>query len=318
MARQRGNRWQADVVIDGARKRLSFATQEEAENYERLIAQGYSPSLQHTLKAFADEQHARVWGENKTAEKVFGDLRVIYRYIPASTSLVSITDLAVDDMITRMKNDGLANGTINRKLAVLSKLLRRAKKLGLLSALPEIERQREGKGRDRVWSKEDERKALEFLEHHGMLSTAALVRFLLYTGCRVGEAYDLDRADVSGKTITFRETKNGTTRVIPMVPNAELGWKYICRTSNAAKPFSVVPRDTFRGHWERLRVHFGAAEDRSFVPHMLRHTCATRLVQAGVDLPRVMKWMGHKSVQVTMRYSHLAPKDLDLAAAALS
>lgn len=50
---------------------------------------------------------------------------------------------------------------------------------------------------------------------------------------------------------------------------------------------------------------------------MLRHTCCTRLVIAGVSLPQVMQGMGHKSIQVTMRYAHLAPKDLDLAAQAL-
>jgi Phage integrase family len=41
--------------------------------------------------------------------------------------------------------------------------------------------------------------------------------------------------------------------------------------------------------------------------HDLRHTFASRLVMAGVDIRTVQELMGHKTIQVTMRYAHLAP-----------
>lgn len=41
--------------------------------------------------------------------------------------------------------------------------------------------------------------------------------------------------------------------------------------------------------------------------HLLRHTFASRLVQAGVPLRTVAGWMGHTTIQTTMRYAHLAP-----------
>jgi len=41
--------------------------------------------------------------------------------------------------------------------------------------------------------------------------------------------------------------------------------------------------------------------------HTLRHTFASRLVMAGVDLKTVQELMGHKSIAMTARYSHLAP-----------
>ena len=42
-------------------------------------------------------------------------------------------------------------------------------------------------------------------------------------------------------------------------------------------------------------------------PHILRHTFTSRLVMAGVDLRTVQELMGHKTIDMTMRYSHLSP-----------
>ncbi len=44
-----------------------------------------------------------------------------------------------------------------------------------------------------------------------------------------------------------------------------------------------------------------------FTWYCLRHTFASRLVMAGVDLRTVAELMGHKTIQMTMRYAHLAP-----------
>jgi integrase len=51
--------------------------------------------------------------------------------------------------------------------------------------------------------------------------------------------------------------------------------------------------------------------------HILRHSCASRLIQRRVDLFTVSKWLGHSSMRVTERYVHLAPDSLDGALSAL-
>jgi len=61
----------------------------------------------------------------------------------------------------------------------------------------------------------------------------------------------------------------------------------------------------------------GLVRDDEFVLHALRHTCATRLVNKGVDLYVVKEWLGYSSIQVTERYAHLAPSKLVHAASIL-
>lgn len=320
MARQRGNRWQADVVIDGQRKRVSFKTKEEAEAYERAVEDGYTPSVNGTLGEYVDKVFDKLWGEARSRRYIEGNFRILYQFLPADTLLTKIDERMIEDVVEKMRKAGKANGTINRKLANLSKVLKRAKKDKLILSVPEISRRKEAKGRERTWSKEDELKALSYLERIGAPHMADLIIFLLYTGCRVNEALTLDRSRVDGKTATFHHSlvKNSETRTIPLVPKAREAWDRQCRRTNKECPFGAIPYWTFRDYWNRIRDHFGATEDKDFVPHMLRHTCATRLVRGKVDLPRVQKWMGHKSIQVTMRYSHLVADDLDIAADALA
>ena len=67
----------------------------------------------------------------------------------------------------------------------------------------------------------------------------------------------------------------------------------------------------FRTIWNEAKAEVGLGEDTQVVPHILRHTCASRLVQGGIDIRRVQMWLGHQTLQMTMRYAHLATNDLD-------
>jgi len=59
-------------------------------------------------------------------------------------------------------------------------------------------------------------------------------------------------------------------------------------------------------HWFDRAVRRAGLRD--FTWYCLRHTFASRLVMAGVDLRTVAELMGHKTIQMTMRYAHLAPE----------
>jgi integrase len=74
-----------------------------------------------------------------------------------------------------------------------------------------------------------------------------------------------------------------------------------------ARPFDL-DYQRLRLLWNRVRLHLGL---KDVVIHSLRHTCASRLVQRGASIQYVKEWLGHKTLNMTMRYSHLAPTSLD-------
>ena len=89
------------------------------------------------------------------------------------------------------------------------------------------------------------------------------------------------------------------------------------RSNDAAyddKVFGHINERHFYRTWLRMKESIGLEDDKQFVIHMLRHTCCTRLIEAGVDLRSVMEWMGHSSLDITQRYAHFIPQRLDEAA----
>jgi site-specific recombinase XerD len=58
-------------------------------------------------------------------------------------------------------------------------------------------------------------------------------------------------------------------------------------------------------------------EDKELVAHAMRHTCASRLIEKGVDLYTVSKVLGHSNIAVTERYSHLQLAAVESAIAKL-
>jgi Phage integrase family len=77
----------------------------------------------------------------------------------------------------------------------------------------------------------------------------------------------------------------------------------------AVKVFAIT-KDQCEQAWKWMRRHIGFEKDKEFVIHSLRHSCASRLVNAGIDLYVVKEWLGHSSIQVTERYAHLSPAKL--------
>ncbi|RUV28575.1 tyrosine-type recombinase/integrase, partial [Mesorhizobium sp. M7A.F.Ca.MR.148.00.0.0] len=57
-------------------------------------------------------------------------------------------------------------------------------------------------------------------------------------------------------------------------------------------PFTKLSQAQFRAIWNDAKAEVGLGADDQVVPHILRHTCASRLVQGGIDIRRVQMWLG--------------------------
>lgn len=127
---------------------------------------------------------------------------------------------------------------------------------------------------------------------------------------RRSEILNLKWGDINFKEgyITVRESKNNDSRTIPMnkvlietlksVNNNSTG-EYLFAHSSGEPVKSVK-----KGFWAALR-RSGIEKCRL---HDLRHTFATRLVMAGVDIVTVQELMGHKDITMTKRCSHPTPE----------
>jgi integrase len=142
-----------------------------------------------------------------------------------------------------------------------------------------------------------------------------LVLVALNTGLRRGELLQLCWRDVQPEqrvlTVRGEGAKTGQTRHVPLNTEA-------LRVLKAWKPTeaqedwfvfsgssSMTPLTEARKAWEGV---LRRAKLRSFRFHDLRHTFASKLVMAGVDLNTVRELLGHRKIAMTLRYAHLAPQ----------
>jgi integrase len=214
----------------------------------------------------------------------------------------------LDDLIGKLRERGNSNATINRKMAALSKLLRKAYKMGDIHSLPEFRRQKEWAGRIRFLEYDEEDRLFGAVRARSEDSYRLSI-FLVDTGCRLGEALGLIWNDSQEHRVSFWITKSGRSRTIPLTERAEQAMRV--DATGKKGPFSMLTAVRFRTIWNDAKAEVGLGDDSQVVPHILRHTCASRLVQGGIDIRRVQMWLGHQTLQMTMRYAHLATNDLD-------
>lgn len=149
----------------------------------------------------------------------------------------------------------------------------------------------------------------------------------LNTGCRRGELLGLEwsRVDFTRRLLFLegRHTKTGVRRTIPLNDGAFHALNELRAWDNLHWPHSEwVFTSEAGGHIRWLKTAFRNSCKRAgitdFRIHDLRHTCASWLVMAGVDLYVVRDLLGHASVTTTERYAHLAPAKVAAAVALLN
>lgn len=261
-----------------------------------------------TLRSLFERYAGTLWENGKHKYNVASFIHEIDAILPR-VPFETFSQAMFDDVVGALRDRGNSNATINRKVAALSKLLRKAYRMGDLQSLPEFKRQKERAGRIRFLEAAEEDKLFAAIrarsESYYLLSV-----FLVDTGARLGEAIDLRWNDFNEGRATFWLTKSGRSRSVPLTARAADAARQ--RDGRRRGPFNDIVQYKYRAVWNEAKAEVGLGSDDQVVPHILRHTCASRLVRGGVDIRRVQMWLGHQTLQMTMRYAHLATNDLDM------
>jgi integrase len=282
-------------IVEG---RFFETLEEKTRTFEELMARYLTD---HAAKK-SDPRHDHGYAKRLTA--FFG-----------GRTLAEVTPKLIADYKARRYAAGLKPASINRELASLKKafnLAVREWEWCRENPVSKVSMERENNQRDRWLSVEEEARLL-----HGCAPWLQdLVTFALHTGMRMGEILELTwrGVDVSRRTVMVVRSKNGERRTIPVNETvlSVLRQKSTVRSLRTELVFcSQVFTPMESGHLRRsFRLALSKAQIDDFHFHDLRHTFSTRLVQAGVDLYKVQRLLGHKSPIMTQRYAHHYPESL--------
>lgn len=332
----RGNGFQVDFQLKGNRYQGFFNTEPEAERWEfdvrAAVKQGLTPpepnkpkptaeqvvigglpaaapqglTMDEALKRAKEMRWAYKRGSSRTVLNAENFVKWVGGDKPASYGLsLDKVHAFVRHLIEERKIKGV---TINKYLSAVSVIMEYAD-------VPHIKLpyQEKGASRQRFFTEEEVALVIQTLTLWGKHKERDLFIFLVDTGARpYSEACTLRWEQIRDRRVTFGEyvlTKNNTQRTIPLTTRAFEAVERMRRTmGNHEGPWVDISEWRMIEVWRNVRAHLPQLADT--VVYTARHTCCTWQVQKGIDLMRVMKWMGHKSYQTTLGYAHHAPDHL--------
>ena len=142
-----------------------------------------------------------------------------------------------------------------------------------------------------------------------------MILVALNTGLRRGEIFNLLWSDVNFEkrelTIEGATSKSGQTRHVQLNSQA---YTILHDWQQQSNGDYVFPSPRTGGRFNNIKKSWAGLRERAHIKdfrfHDLRHSFASKLVAAGVDLYTVKELMGHSSIQMTEKYAHLAPEHM--------
>lgn len=307
--------WYVDYFFNGRRVRQMIGP-------SKKLAQAV---LSKRLTEVAENKHLDVKKEQKIKFKDFAhtylethakpnkrswrtsDEKYLRNLIPVfgENFLYEITPEAVERYKAQRK-EKVSVASVNRDLALLKCMFNKAIAWGYASDNPvrKVKLYKENNWRIRYLEKEE----IEKLLAASPFTLRAILIVALNTGMRKSEIQNLKWNDVNYERgyITLYQTKNGEKRFVPINKSVREALLSIRKNPEGAYIFCGKDGQPFN-----FRKSFETALKKSgingFRFHDCRHTFASHLVMAGVDLNTVRDLLGHKTLGMTLRYSHLSP-----------
>jgi integrase len=267
-------------------------------------------------------------GLKRSAGRDVTSLRNLMPYF-TGRDLLTLKRSDIRGYIDKRREDGVMPATINKEIGLLSAAINYARREWDWDIPNHAEgmRQQVPEGRVRSLTEDEARRLIAEAEKSWKSPHLAnFIRLALNTGCRRDELLKLQwsRVDLKADLIFLeaKDTKSGRRRSVPLNPDARGALLNLARFRAShcpASPWVFAHEDgsrqaSIRNAFEVARRNAGIEDFRI---HDLRHTCASWLVSAGVQLPAVRDLLGHSTVKMTERYAHLSPENVRAAVAVL-
>tara|TARA_Y100001973_G_C5192138_1_gene331664 strand:+ start:1204 stop:2262 length:1059 start_codon:yes stop_codon:yes gene_type:complete len=317
-------RWLAAVTYKGERKRQRFDTHLEAVEAETkwkadfyslessskvTLASDDGTSVPEYLSQLRTRVMRRVWAGKGDEQMTRIRSKEIVTML-GNPRIKSINFNHVEELMDFWATKGNSNSTINRKLSVLHKMLSYAAdpRRNWIDSVPPFDWLKESGQRIRWIDKAEEQRIYECFHDLGDPWMAKYVMVGIDTGFRPSEQQGAKPDQLTGSDnqwfVHLWETKNHKPRTIPLIDRSHDALKSLY-TDEDTPFFYIKDKREINHRWNVMRDQLGLSDDQYFVPYCLRHTCATRLVKARINLKVIKDWMGHKDIQTTLRYAHL-------------
>lgn len=227
---------------------------------------------------------------------------------------VDAIDIPALDRCRESLRDGRCNQTVNTTMSLAAQILNLALRWGFIEKNPALSMRalKVVPSRLRHLSRPEQTALLSYLAPNPLMHDLVLVA--LRTGMRRGELLGLKVCDVdlSRNQVALWQTKTNTPRHTPLLPGAAEALARNCAGKNS-QDFVFTYRDGARAGRKLSHVHYNwrraviACGLGDFHFHDLRHTFASDLVMAGAAMTAVSELLGHSTVTMTKRYTHLSP-----------
>lgn len=326
--RYTNGRWYVRFTLNGKRRMLSTGETDKTHALlkfgeivkaaERADALGFQAKSVSTFRELAEEYivYAEV---NKATSTFKGDKRRLPKLLAVFGAL-ELTDMTQRriELFIEARGKEVKPATVNRDLALIKHMLSKAVDWGYLKSNP-VKRVRflkEPPGRTRYLNENERERLLDACKHSESEMLYPIVLTALLTGMRKGELLALtwDDVNLTEARITVRRSKNNETRHIPIHASllevlSELHTRYPFSQYVFSKP-DGRPYGNWRRAFDTACRHAGITNFRF---HDLRHTFGSYLGMEGFNAYTIMQLMGHKTLAMSARYTHISETQLRAA-----
>jgi integrase len=306
----------ADITLDKAKK-LAMKVRSRAVVGEDPVEAKREQRAVPTYGEFAPRYLAHTATYQRSPETTEQYMR---KHIVRRWGKVLLSDIRQEDVagwLGEMARKGLAPATIERARVVFSHSLKLALQWGVpgLTKNPVvgIPRPPLNNARERYLTTEEAQRLRSAVERSRNKQLKYIVGLLIHCGCRVSELLQAEwsQFDLERRLWRIPQSKTGKARFVPLSQGAldliaELpryqGCPYLIPNPKTKKPWVGIFMS-----WDTARKQAGMPDLRI---HDLRHSAASFMAAAGIDLYTIGKVLGHANYKTTQRYAHLQSDQL--------